>query len=104
MTLSGRLFIGDAPAEFVAVSFTVYVPFTVGVPVIIPAAEQESPFGKPDADHVIGVVPVASSRFEYSSPTVPEGRLVSESTDFDVVILTSKVYKEFAERFVKYNQ
>ena len=49
------------PAVFEAVILTVNVPEDVGVPVILPALEHDSPEGSPVALQVIGVVPDALS-------------------------------------------
>ena len=64
------------PAEFVAVIFTLNVPEDVGVPVILPALEHDSPEGSPVALHVMRVVPVALRVSEYDVPAVPSLRLV----------------------------
>ena len=57
------------PAAFVAVAENVNVPEAVSVPEISPVeALSTSPAGSPDAVHVIGVSPAASSFAEYGVP------------------------------------
>lgn len=63
------------PAVFEAVTLTVNVPEDVGVPVILPALEHDSPEGSPVALHVMGVVPVALRGSEYDVPAIPSLRL-----------------------------
>ena len=57
------------PAKLVAVTLTVNVPDAVGVPVIFPALEHDSPLGNPEAVHVTEVAPVAVRVAEYDSFT-----------------------------------
>ena len=57
-TISVKVF-DTVSAKFLALSVTVKVPASVGVPEITPVFEQVKPLGSPDALQVIGAVPVA---------------------------------------------
>lgn len=76
------------PAVLEAVSLTVNVPDAVGVPVILPALEHDSPEGSPVAVHVMGGVPVAVRVAEYDSFTYPSIKPVidTDGGTFTVIV------------------
>jgi hypothetical protein len=57
------------PKEFDAVNTAILVPAIVGVPLINPLVEIESPVGRLDPLNVIGVVPIAVTVLLNTTPT-----------------------------------
>ena len=76
---NGLVAVSAGVDESVTLTLTVDLLEVVGVPVILPVAKRERPFGKPLPDHVYGGCPPVAIRVaEYGTPTMPAGSAVVE--------------------------
>ena len=90
------------PNVLLAVSVAVLVPALIGVPLIKPLVEMESPVGRLYPLNVIGVVPLAVTVLLNVTPTCPRKELVEEMTGAEpklVVMITGASPREAATTF-----